>query len=183
MLFRVFPWDPRSAPAEPGGALFVPRDHQGQSRHDSPRTYGALYASRRGTSAAAEFLSRFRARPLPAQVFDAGGGRRWSIAAFDDSRLGQLPDLDDPHEMVARTLRPSEVATFDRDVTQPIAERLFEEGHIGFGWWSTIEASWPNVTLFAERAARKLRLVEQPLPLDRTVAEVVEAARALQIEL
>jgi hypothetical protein len=183
VLFRVFPWDRRAAATEAGGALYVPRDHQGRSRHDAPAAYGALYASRRASSAAAEFLSRFRAGPLPAGVFQGAGGRRWSIAAIDDARLGSLLDLDDPNELAARMLRPSEVATLDREVTQAVAERLFEEGRRGFQWWSTIEASWMNVTLFAERAVGNLRLVETPLPLDAGLAEVVEAAEVLEIQL
>jgi hypothetical protein len=182
MMFRVYPGIRSAAPGEPGGALFVARGKQGRGRHDAPTRYGALYLSRRSLSAAAEFIAPFRGQTLPEDAF-LSGERQLSLAALDDSALSPLVDLDDAAELVKRSLRPSEVGTRDRDVTQPIGERLFDEGTDGFTWWSTIEASWQNVTLFAERAGRKLRLVEPPLPLTPEVPEVREAARLLEVDL
>lgn len=182
MLFRVYPGIGSADPGGPGGALFVARGKQRGGRHDAPTRYGALYASRRSLSAVAEFVALFRGQALPEDAFSSGE-RRLYLAAMDDSALGGLVDLDDPAELVRRSLRPSEVSTRDRDVTQPIGQRLFDEGVDGFSWWSTIEASWQNVTLFAERARPKLRLVEPPLPLDRDVPDVREAARLLQVDL
>ncbi len=56
-------------------------------------------------------------------------------------------------------LRPSQVATNRRGVTQSDAARLFDAhpDAAGLRWWSTLEAAWINATLF-DRAARALRV-------------------------
>ena len=88
-------------------------------------------------------------------------------------------DLDDPEQLVRRALRPSLVATRRRSDTQPIALSVFQEGASGLGWWSTLEAAWPNVTLFAERAVPSLRpvgpseLLTVDHPSVRTAAELL----------
>ncbi|HWX44847.1 MAG TPA: RES domain-containing protein [Solirubrobacteraceae bacterium] len=70
---------------------------------------------------------------------------------------GRMVDLDDPRVLEANGLRPSGVATRARTVTQAYAGRLFEEYPAGLGlrWWSTLEASLINVTIF-DRAAPHL---------------------------
>ena len=65
----------------------------------------------------------------------------------------------------ARGLRPSQVATNRRAVTQPDAARLFDAhpDAAGLRWWSTLEASWINVTLFDRAAgARGARCAADP---------------------
>jgi hypothetical protein len=94
-----------------------------------------------------------------------------------------VTDLDDPAELVQRDLRPSAVATHPRDATRRMALRIFEEGVQGFGWWSTLEASWANVTLFAERAAPSLRVEGDLEPLSVDHPAVWVAADALGIRL
>jgi hypothetical protein len=162
VLYRTFPFDPKAAPTEDGGALFVSRALQGTSRHDNPDLYGALYLTRRAESAVAERIQVYRGRTLTQAHLRRADGRAYSLVAIDDSALDRMPDLDDPAELVARSLRPSGVATRDRAVTQAIALSIFEDGSEGFGWWSTLEASWPNVTLFSERATPKLSLAADP---------------------
>ena len=58
-------------------------------------------------------------------------------------------------------LRPSQVATRDRTVTQAQALALHDRHTeaAGLRWWSTFEAQWINVTLF-DRAASRLRVRE-----------------------
>jgi hypothetical protein len=99
--------------------------------------------------------------------FRASGELSDSMLVRSGSRLGlseidadvDVLDLDDPAVLRRERLRPSRVATRYREITQPIAARLHEK-HPDVGalsWWSTLEASWQNVTLF-DRAARKLKL-------------------------
>ena len=45
-----FGWLPKADPHEPGGALYIPRDHQGAGSHDIPDLYGALYLSEDGAT-------------------------------------------------------------------------------------------------------------------------------------
>jgi hypothetical protein len=92
-------------------------------------------------------------------------------------------DLDDPSNLVARDLRPSGVATRARRPTQRLALRLYEEGVDGLEWWSTIEASWINVTLFADRIGGRLSVVGEPEPLTLDHPAVREAAEAVGVLL
>lgn len=178
MLYRLFPHLPGAAPLDEWGALHVARAYQGWGRHDNPDAYGALYVSREPASAVAERLRRLLGRELTEARLHPGG-RTLALAEIDESGLGPLPDLDDPVELIDRELRPSVVATRERERTQPIALAAYEEGHDGLAWWSTIEASWTNVTLFAERVLPKLSLTAPPEPLTMEHPAVLEAAEAL----
>jgi len=177
-LYRVFPAVPGARPREAGGPLYVARHLQGSSRHDDPGRYGALYTSRSPESAVAEALQAFRGRDVEPRHL-VRTGRPLTLAEIDDSRLGPLPDLDDAAELVRRSLRPSAVATHDRSVTQPMAGAIFDGGSPGFAWWSTIEASWSNVTLFVERASRGLRIAGTPEPLTVAHPALVAVAERL----
>ncbi|MBA3779179.1 MAG: RES domain-containing protein [Chloroflexi bacterium] len=183
MLYRVFPWDRDARVDAPGGAMYVARERQSGGRHDNPDHYGALYVTRSPLSAVAERVAVFRGQELDEESFTLAAGRRFALASIDDARLGPLVDLDDPTELVERSLRPSGVATRDRTVTQPIALRLFKEGLSGFSWWSTLNAAWPNVTLFAERALGSLSLAVPPEPLSSVHPLVVEAAEIVGVRL
>jgi hypothetical protein len=179
VLFRVFPFEPGAEATVEGGALFVPRGYQGSNRHDNPDRYGALYASRLSLSAVAERLQAFRGRTLADEDLVSARGRRYALATIDDSGAAPLVDLDDPQELIRLDRRPSAIATRHRQITQPVALAIFEEGAPGLSWWSALEASWTNVTLFAERAVPRLHVVEQPEPLSIASQVVREAAEFL----
>ncbi len=183
MLYRAFPMLPGAEPGDPGGPLYVPRHIQGANRHDNPREYGAIYASRTARSAVAEWLRRLRGGPLVGRDLQRPDGARMALAALDDAPVTGLVDLDDPRNLVARELRPSGVATRDRRRTRRLALGIFEEGGDGFEWWSTIEASWINVTLFAERALQRLTLAAEPEPLALDQPAVRDAAAALGVRI
>lgn len=183
MLYRVFPLLSGADLSEDGGPLFVPRSLQGSSRHDNPGSYGALYASRWAESAVAERLQPFRGRELTSAHLRRADGRRYALASIDDGRLDGVIDLDDPRELTRLDLRPSAVATRNRAVTQPMALAIFEEGPPGFAWWSTLEAAWINVTLFAERAAPRLQLAGAPELLSPDHPVVLAAAQLVGVKI
>ena len=183
MLYRLFPWDPAADASSPGGALFNPRAQQGSGRHDNPDLYGALYLARIEVSAVAEWLAGFRGQTLMPDDFTRTDGRRWALVGLDDAALRGIVDLDDPLELAARQLRPSMVATRTRSTTQQVAGTLFAEGIPGFGWWSTLEASWPNATLFAERALDALNVAEGPREIGIDDPVVRAAAAAIGVTL
>jgi RES domain len=160
ILWRLLPLAPDVAPSSPGGALWFPRELQGTGRHDNPDRYGCLYLSESPMSAVAEALAQFRGAGelsqgmliranLPLVLVQVGCG--------DDEGL---IDLDDPEVLTSTRLRPSRVATKARAVTQAYAARIFDAdpAAIGLRWWSTLEASLTNFTLY-DRAASALRLV------------------------
>jgi hypothetical protein len=181
-LYRAFPWDPPASDTEPGGALYVPRQDQGFGRHDNPDLFGTMYLSRAQAAAAAEVLRMLRVTELRDADLRIEGATI-ALVAFAEPDGLDLVDLDDPRTLVARSLRPSGVATRDRDRTQAVSTGLFNDGHAGFEWWSTIEASWINVTLFAERAAGRLRLAGEPEPLTLDHPAVRDAAEAVGVVL
>ena len=183
MLVRAFPWLPGAAAEEPGGPLHVARLLQGGSRHDNPAQYGVLYASRDPVSAAAERLRSFRRWELADADFLRPDGARYALITLDDEDVAELVDLDDPSVLTARNLRPSMVATRERRATRRMALDLYEDGADGISWWSTIEASWTNVSLFAERCLDRLVVTSDPEPLGVEHAAVRDAAAALGIRL
>jgi len=152
VLYRVYRALEGVAPAERGGALFVPREYQGAGRHDSPARYGAFYAARSAVAAVAETIQVFRGRDLSPEDLERSDGTQLTLAAYDDSGLDPLLDLDEPAVLVEEGWRPSGVASRDRAVTQSMAVHAFETGALGLSWWSTLDSAWTNVTLFAERA-------------------------------
>ncbi|GAC1434546.1 MAG: hypothetical protein NVSMB51_01970 [Solirubrobacteraceae bacterium] len=180
IIWRVVPWEPRARANARGGALWIPRELQGRGRHDNPELYGCLYASETAPGAIAEALSAYRGSgPLTPALLRRGGH------ALGLARLRILPaeggllELDEPRVLVRERLRPSQVATRRRAVTQAWAARLWGEHRAapGLRWWSTLEAEWGNVTLW-DRALARLRC-EAVEPLAIGMAPLREAADLL----
>ena len=105
MLYRVYRALEGAAPTARGGPLFVPREYQGSGRHDAPGRYGAFYAARSPAAAVAETIQAFRGRDLSAEDLERSDGSRLTLAAYDDSRLASLLDLDEPAVLVAAVTR------------------------------------------------------------------------------
>lgn len=185
MLYRVFRAVDGAAPTARGGALYVPRDRQGAGRHDSPGRYGAFYAARSAVAAVAETIQAFRGRDLSGDDLELADGSRLTLATLDDSALEAVHDLDDPAVLVEEGWRPSGVASRDRAVTQAMAVRAFDAGSLGLSWWSTLDAAWTNVTLFAERTVDvdAVRIDGSPEALLLKHPAVVAAADHLAIPL
>lgn len=156
-LWRVLPWDPSAPVGQPGHALWVPREYQGSGRHDAPDRYGCLYVAEVAVSAVAEMLAPFRGTGDLHPELLVRSGRQLALAELELADDARLIDLDDPAVLVAESLRPSIVATGQRSVTQAYAVGQFERHSQapGLRWWSTLEASWIQVTLF-DRALSQL---------------------------
>jgi hypothetical protein len=178
ILWRVLPWVPAARSGEPGSPLFFPRAFQVAGRHDNRARYGCLYASVDATSGVAEILAQFRGQELADRMLDVEG-IRLAVAPVELRVDAELIDLDDPRVLRRERLRPSGVATRQRSATQTYAERLFDAhpAAVGLRWWSTLESTWVNVTLF-DRAAGVLT-AGKPEPLTLDHAAVVEAAELL----
>jgi hypothetical protein len=169
ILYRCF------ARSRTEDALWFPRVFQGEGRHDNPALYGCLYVADRPLSCVVEQLARFRGQKLSPGLLRRRG-LPLALAELELRDDAQLLDLDDPAVLRRERLRPSQVATRHRDVTQPQAAALHEQHPeaAGMRWWSTWEASWANVTLF-DRAAPALR-VQAVRDLDVDDPAVREAA-------
>jgi RES domain len=182
ILYRCLAWNERAAPADPDGALWFPRPYQGEGRHDNPDVYGCLYLSEAPLSCVVEQLARFRGQRLVPALLR----RRELPLALAELELpdeAELIDLDEPVVLRRERLRPSRVATRNRDVTRPQARALHERHAqaAGLRWWSTFESLWANVTLF-DRAAARLRLATVRA-LDLADEEVLSAADVLGLRL
>ena len=156
IVHRCFAWSARARPEEQDGPLWVPRLFQGDGRHDNPDVYGCLYLADGEVSAVVEQLARFRTQRLQAALLRRRGlPLTMAALALDDS--AEIVDLDEPRVLVRERLRPSAVATRQRQVTQPQARALYSKHpHVAaLRWWSTFEASWANYTVF-DRALPKL---------------------------
>jgi hypothetical protein len=161
ILWRLLPWAPRAVPTEPGGALWFPRELQGAGRHDNPARYGCLYAAEQPVSAAVEALAPFTATGRLSASMLVREGRPLALTQLELDDRSRLVNLDSPQVLIDVRLRPSQVATGARTVTQAYAERIFNEhpDALGLRWWSTIEASFTNLTLY-DRAAPHMRFIE-----------------------
>jgi hypothetical protein len=160
ILHRCFAWDRRAVPDREGGPLWLATAYQGGGRHDNPDVFGCLYLAGSAASALVEQLAPFRGNVLRPE-FLVRRGLPLGLAQIELDDAAELVDLDDPAVLVSNALRPSEVATRRREITQPQALELYRrhERAAGLRWWSTFEALWTNVTLF-DRAAALLRLVD-----------------------
>ncbi|HET7416233.1 MAG TPA: RES family NAD+ phosphorylase [Solirubrobacterales bacterium] len=160
-LWRALPLDRSARVTEAGGALWFPRLQQGGGRHDNPDLYGCLYVAEEPVSAVAEMLAPFRGtgRLLPSMLVRFG--KPLALAALELEDGVTAVDLDDPATLIATDLRPSRVATRHRTVTQQAAAEIYEShpDAVGIRWWSTLEASWINWTLF-DRAGNRLEAGE-----------------------
>jgi hypothetical protein len=159
IVWRVLPVDPAAIRDAAGGPRWLPRELQGAARHDNPETYGCLYAAQDAVSAIAEALAPFRGRGALTSAMLERAGRALSLVTIELHDPDGLLDLDEPATLVAEGLRPSQVPTRERTTTQRDALGLYERHReaTGLRWWSTIEASWINVTIF-DRARRRLRM-------------------------
>jgi hypothetical protein len=183
ILWRLLPRERSAALTDPGGALCFPRELQGAGRHDNPERYGCLYVSESPVSAVAEALAPFRGTGAlsPAMLVRAGAAIVLAQLQIDDE--SHLIDLDEPRVLSRLRLRPSQVATNARAITQAYATRIFDEHPtaVGLRWWSTIEASLANLTLY-DRAADALHLIDvQELTLEHPATR--EAADLLGLAI
>jgi hypothetical protein len=182
-LWRALPVDRGAKVREAGGPLWFPRLQQGGGRHDNPDLYGCLYLAEEAVSAVAELLAPFRGTGelLPSMLVRYG--RPLVLAAVELEDGVTVVDLDDPSTLIATDLRPSQVATRSRTRTQHQAAQIYEShpAAVALRWWSTLEASWINWTLF-DRAEKSLQAGEVE---ELTVAHpvVLEAADLLGLAL
>jgi hypothetical protein len=178
-LWRALPLDRGAKAREAGGALWFPRLQQGGGRHDNPELYGCLYVAEDPVSAVVELLAPFRGtgKLLPSMLIRYGKPLALAALKLEDGLT--VIDLGEPSTLIATGLRPSQVATRKRIVTQGQAADVYESHSkaVAIRWWSTLESSWINWTLFdrAEGALEVGELVE----LTAGHPVVVEAADLL----
>lgn len=147
-LFRVFPYSEIVATYDRGGPLYVPTS-SGQSRIDNPDLYRSFYLAADPQAAIAETFGRFAV--WRADTFVHASGSAYALATIDapdDLALFDLNDIDALRSI--GVMRPTDVVTRDREVTQAWARAIFERREFaGVRWWSYYNPAWPIVGLWA----------------------------------
>jgi hypothetical protein len=174
-LYRVFPYLVDVPASAPGGALYVP--HQGGGRLDNPDLYSVFYASSAEAGAVAEAFGRFPEwTPALLEGNPSLVGSVRAIARYLLADDVKLCDLDDPHQLAALALRPSDVVSREYSRTREWARRIFQQREwSGVRWWSYYDPRWNSAGLWnlAGLALEDVRI----LRLDD--AAVAEAARTI----
>lgn len=182
-FYRVFVWNGISQENELIKSLQPPRERQGSGRHDIPAKDGVIYCSKSPVSAIAELLQGFRGSTITNKVFSCPDGKVRALIRIAIGKDVNLIDLNDPKTLLKLKWKPSQVASMQRAITQNISRLLFDKGVDGFTWWSILEASWVNATLFQSRIVKYINVVGQVITLETKLPEVVEAAKILKIRI
>jgi hypothetical protein len=147
-LYRVFPYLRSAAEDEPGGALYV--SAQGGGRLDNAADYTVLYLSDAAAGAIAEAFGRFSewtAAILEGSPSLPGSAR--AIARFQLPEAAPICNLDDPAQLGALGLPPSDVVSRDYTRSRAWARRIYEQGRwIGVRWWSYYDPQWASFGLW-----------------------------------
>jgi hypothetical protein len=176
-LFRVLPYVASARRGQPGHPLYVPRS-TGASRVDNPGLYEMLYL---GDSAAGAVAEAFGWSP----TWNAGllrgtpslPGSVRALVEYDLDVAEPVCDLDDANRLLELGLRPSQVVTRDRAVTQAWAASLYGRSEFaGVRWWSYYAPRWGSFGLWRVGAV-SVRNVEVMTSVDQP--DFVAAAEVL----
>jgi hypothetical protein len=147
-LYRVLPDVDTAGVGAPGHPLYVPPS-TGANRVDNPFSYDALYLGDDALCVVAEafgWAPRWNAGLLRGTPSLPGSVR--ALVTYDLRNDAAVCDLDDADRLVALALRPSQVVTRDRAVTQTWALELFEtRAFAGVRWWSYYNPDWGSLAL------------------------------------
>jgi hypothetical protein len=95
-----------------------------------------------------------------------------------------LPDLGDPATLQRFGIRPDDLSSRKRPVTQRISAKLHDEhGLPGFRWWSAFSGDWHVAVLFLDRVAPGQVSFGTPEALHIEHPIVAGAAAELHVEV
>lgn len=164
-----------------GGPLFIPRIRQGSGRHDIPALDGVLYGSLNKVSSIAEYLRGFMNNKVSLtelkEFFELKDDNFKSVAKLNITKEVKILDLTEPDNLVKLNIKPSDMATHTRQITQDISAKIFTQGYDGFLWWSVLESRWTNVTLYELRIKDKIEIGN----IEKLSIEVRELQSALEL--
>lgn len=176
-MYRVMPYLRSARAGNAGHPLYLPPS-TGASRVDNPGVYEVLYVGDSAAGAVAEAFAwkrvwdsgLFRGTPsLPKSVR--------ALASYTLDDIETICDLDDSGRLVELNLRPSQVVTKDRTVTQDWALDLYNTIQFaGVRWWSYYDPRWGSFGLWDTGA---LALLDIEVLDDIDQPDFVEAADVL----
>lgn len=184
-LYRVIPYDRAALIGAPGHPLFIPPATK-LNRLDSPNGhYKVFYAAGAPESAIAEAFGVYD--PWDAALFESVPASIvvpnsfWALGIYDIdvTRLdvGAVRNLDDASYLSRIGLRPSQVVTRSRDVTQAWAEKIYTSEDVsGVAWWSYYCPEW---LVYGIWKPESLRIIGSPRRLTLSDCDVITAARSI----
>lgn len=177
-LYRVCPWLSSAEEGGPGHALYVP-EPQGAGRADNVDRYKALYLSSAPAGAVAEAFGNLKEwTPRMFLRPDLPGSVR-SLATYAIADPARIFDLDDVGALASLGLRPSQVVTRDRQVTQRWARAIHEQHRwAGVRWWSYYDPRWYSYVIWELTALTLQPDTIRALSIDDPA--VLEASRVLR---
>lgn len=159
---------------------------QGRGRLDNPTVYDTWYVALSPECAVGEVFGDLSS--WSGEIFTVPslpGGRR-ALGLYEVDAGIPILDLDDPKVLLERGLRPTQVVSRNRSVSQGWALSIFHETKpnadrrwAGVRWWSFQRPRWTPVGLWVAQGEKPPHgLVDvQPLELDHPA--VADAARDL----
>lgn len=176
-LYRVLPYLASARAGAPGHPSYAPRS-TGRNRVDNPGLYEVLYLGDSAAGAVAEAFGTLRTwdsglfRGIPSLP-----GSVRALVTYDLDDAARLRDLDDARALLELDLRPSQVVTRERGVTQGWAARIFEQRRFaGVRWWSYYDPRWGSYGIW-DTTGLRVRRADILDSLDHPA--VVEAADVL----
>lgn len=150
---------------------------QGAGRIDNPETYSVLCLSDSKAGAIAEAFGRFPEwTPAILKGSDGLAGSVRAIARYRLAGDALVCNLDDPRQLLALRLRPSEVVSLDYARTRAWAMRIYRQGRsAGVRWWSYYHPRWSSFGLWD---VMRLALVDVA-PLGLEYPALLEASRTI----
>jgi hypothetical protein len=191
-FWRVFPWDSSAQPGAPYTPEFVlPAGTQTGGRFDLGTTPTLYLALEDPSHALAEVLQSLRgkrqirtghllrkSRGQPTISYPLALVETWVTSNIFDA----LPDLGDPHNLVRFAIRPDELSSHERIVTQRISREMHDRQTIpGFRWWSAFGGDWHVAVLYLDRLDASSLHYGVPDPLHLAHPVVHKAAVALNL--
>ena len=191
-FWRVFPWDASAQPGDPFTPQYVPpAGAQTGGRFDLTDTPTLYLALDSPAHALAEVLQSVRGKRLLRsghlrRKVRGRPGRFHPLALVEawvpEPLFDALPDLGDPQLLVELGIRPDDLSSRDRLVTQRISRRLHDEhGLAGFRWWSAFGGQWHVALLYMDRVDPAGIHYEDPDPLHLAHSVIRAAAAELRI--
>lgn len=185
LVYRVFPHLAGAKSGESGDPMHLYRP-QGRGRLDNPDRYDTWYFGLTPETAVAESFADLATWRPSMCAFPALPGAERALGTFvvrDDSRV---LDLDDANALRDRGLRPTQVVSRIRPVTQGWALSIFEETASdgnrrwdGVRWWSYHRPHWVVVALWTPTGEQPTHACTSVERLTLTHPAVVDAARSL----
>ncbi|HEX5725397.1 MAG TPA: RES domain-containing protein [Longimicrobiaceae bacterium] len=190
----MFPWNAAAPAGDPYTPQYVlPAGSQTGGRFDLADTPTLYLALEDPAHALAEVLQslrgkrQIRAGHLHRRVRGEPG--HYHPLAVVETWLPEdvypaLPDLGVPENLVEFGIRPDDLSSRDRAVTQRISRKLHDDhGLPGFRWWSAFGGQWHVAVLYMDRVDRFRLHYGTPDPLHLAHPVVRAAARELHIRV